>query len=122
MLGKQAFNSYKENLRSHSSGENSESEDIALEFNNNSQNCSKMSRAGSPSMNIIDPLYQTLAKLESLERTLNSMRDQLVILNTENTKRANEIAILARSVNILETKDASENKGKKESKLSNNIL
>ena len=81
-----------------------------------------MSRAGSPSMNIIDPLYQTLAKLESLERTLNSMRDQLVILNTENTKRANEIAILARSVNILETKDASENKGKKESKLSNNIL
>ena len=75
------------------------------ELNNNLQSYSKMSRAGSPSSNIIDPLSQILAKLESLERTQNSMRDQLVILNTENTKRANEIAILARSVNILETED-----------------
>ena len=108
------FNSYKENLRSYSSGENSESEDIVSELNNNLQSCSKMSRAGSPSSNIIDPFSQILAKLESLERSQNSMRDQLVILNTENTKRANEIAILARSVNILETEDESESKGKKE--------
>ena len=79
-----------------------------------------MSRAGSPSLNIINPLFRILAKLEGLEPTQNSMRDQLVILNTGNTKRANEIAILARSVNILETEDESERKEKKETKLSNN--
>ena len=44
-----------------------------------------------------------------------------MILNTENTKRANEIAILARSVNILETEDESESRRKMEPKLSNNI-
>ena len=116
-----AFNSYRENLRSYSLEENSESEHIASELNNNVQTFSIMSRAGSPSLNIFDPLSQILAKLEGLEQIQNSMRDQLLILNTENTKRANEIAILARSVNILETEDESESKEKKEPKSSNNI-
>ena len=107
-LIKLAFHTYRQNLREIPSSSEDESSDINDHFNiiNPFRKVLKMSDTDAGALEIL------LNKFSQLEAGQNSLLRSIQLLNEENTKRADEIKILARKSDALLTEDESASGGR----------